>query len=113
MTKRKQKRKAHSGNKGKQAEREVRDLIRKHGFEARRGQQFSGGNGDPDVVHNMEGIHVEVKRREQLNLWEAMAQAKADAVRAMPTVWYRKNNKSWLVFLDADDFMELMKELHQ
>lgn len=50
-----------SRDKGARGEREFRDLLREHGFEARRGQQFAGGNDSPDVVTDLP-CHVEVKR---------------------------------------------------
>ena len=33
----------NSRNKGKRGEREFAALLREHGFDARRGQQFAGG----------------------------------------------------------------------
>ncbi len=64
-----------SKEKGKHGEREVAELLRKYGFDARRGQQFSGGDGSPDVVHNIEGLHIEVKRTEKFDLESAMTKA--------------------------------------
>lgn len=67
-----------SRNKGKTGEREVAALLRKYGYDAHRGQQFSGGNDSPDIVHSIPGLHIEVKRVEQFNLWAAIDQADAD-----------------------------------
>ncbi len=104
-----------SKNKGKVGEREVVALLREHGYVARRGQQFAGGPGSPDVIHNMEvaddcQIHIEVKRGEKLALWAALAQAEEDAPLAdIPVVFHRKNNQPWVVILDAVDFITIMK----
>lgn len=57
--------------KGKRGERELAGILRKYGFDSRRGQQYSGANGDADVA-GLPGIHVEVKRVERLNISEAM-----------------------------------------
>lgn len=65
----------NSRNKGAAGEREVAGILRGYGYKARRGQQYSGANGDADVV-GLPGIHIEVKRREKLNIYDAIDQAK-------------------------------------
>ena len=40
----------NSRNKGAAGEREVAGILRGYGYKARRGQQYSGANGDADVV---------------------------------------------------------------
>ncbi len=99
-----------SKEKGKVGEREVAELLREHGFTARRGQQFSGGDGSPDVVHNIEGLHIEVKRVEAFALEAAMQQARDDAAyNEYPVVFHRKSHKAWVVIMDAEDFLKIMK----
>lgn len=61
----------NSRNKGAAGERELAGKLRDYGYDARRGQQYSGANGDADVV-GLPGIHIEVKRVERLNIDEAM-----------------------------------------
>ena len=66
----------NSRQKGKVGEREFAALLREHGFDARRGQQFSGSPDSPDVVSDaLAWLHVEVKRVQNLNLTDACAQA--------------------------------------
>lgn len=96
----------NSRAKGATGEREWAKFLRDQGFEARRGQQFCGNNGDPDVISNLP-IHWEVKRVEALQLDKAMEQAIADAKGNMPVVAHRKNNKKWLCTLRAEDFLRL------
>lgn len=101
-----------SKEKGKLGEREVAALLKEFGFEARRGQQFAGGGDSPDVVHNIPGVHIEVKRTETFALWDALAQAERDKKPAeTATVWHRKSNKQWVVVLSARDFLDMMKEI--
>ena len=106
-----------SKNKGKGGEREVVALLRGRGFVARRGQQYAGGPGSPDVIHNMEvaddcQIHIEVKRSEKLALWAALDQAEEDAPLAdIPVVFHRKSRKHWVVILSAVDFITIMKRI--
>lgn len=96
----------NSREKGKRGEREAARWLREHGYEARRGQQFAGINGDADVV-GLPGIHLEVKRVERLNVIDAMDQAKRDARDGeIPVVLHRRNNTEWLATLRAEDFIE-------
>ncbi len=109
MAKRKQK--AASGDKGKRGEREVAALLRGHGYEARRGQQFSGGDDSPDVVHSISAIHIEVKYVEKFSLYDALDQAYEDAAWGdAPVVFFRRNRKPWVVIMDADEFLALIKK---
>jgi hypothetical protein len=81
--------------------------LRDYGYDCRRGQQFSGANGDADVV-GLSGVHIEAKRVERLNIYTAMAQSKRDARPGeIPAVFHRKNNCDWLVTISLDDFMSL------
>ena len=101
----------NSRKKGCVGEREVRDLIRSAGYPARRGQQFSGGEDSPDVVHGLPlDVHVEVKRMERLNIYDAFEQAVRDAGGKIPTVWHRRSKKPWLVIMPAADFLELVRK---
>lgn len=102
----------NSNKKGKVGELEVVNLLKAHGFEARRGVQYSGGKDSPDVVSNLP-FHIEVKRVEALNLYGAVEQAKRDAGESRYLVLHRKNNKEWLAVLDAEVFLELVKELEE
>lgn len=100
----------NSRNKGAEGERELAKVLRQYGYESRRGQQYSGANGDADVV-GLPGIHIECKRVEKLNLYDAMSQAISDArANEMPAVFHRKNNCKWLVSMQLDDFMKIYQE---
>lgn len=97
----------NSRNKGAAGERELAAKLREYGYQCRRGQQYSGANGDADVI-GLPGFHIECKRVEKLNLYDAMEQSVRDAKDGeMPSVFHRKNNKEWLVTLRMDDFMKM------
>lgn len=97
----------NSRAKGAAGERELANELRKRGYEARRGQQFCGSNGDADVV-GLEGIHIECKRVERLNIHDAMAQSESDAREGeVPCVFHRKNRKEWLVTMRLGDWLNL------
>lgn len=100
----------NSRNKGAAGERELAAKLREYGYNCRRGQQYSGANGDADVT-GLPGVHIECKRVEKLNLYDAMAQAVRDAKNGeTPAVFHRKNNKEWLVTLRLDDYMKMYAE---
>ena len=99
----------NSRNKGASGERELSKVLREYGFNARRGQQFSGANGDPDVV-GINGIHIECKRVERLNIYDAIEQSCRDAKEGeTPVVMHRKNRKPWLVTMRLEDFIDMYR----
>lgn len=98
-----------SKNKGKVGERELANILKEHGFNARRNQQYNGAVGDADVV-GVPNIHIECKRVESLNITKAMEQATEDARDGeIPAVFHRRNNKPWLVTMHLDDWVKLYK----
>ena len=99
--------KINSRSKGKKGELELSHLLQDYGYETRRGQQFSGANGDADVEGLLD-VHIECKRVERLNIDKAMEQSRRDAkVRDLiPTVFHRKNRKTWLVTMDLSDWIK-------
>ena len=99
----------NSRRKGAEGEREIAKILRGYGYEARRGQQYSGANGDADVV-GLPGVHIEVKRVEALNIDKAMEQSKRDARGEIPAVFHRKNGKEWKATVRLEDFIKLYKQ---
>lgn len=100
----------NSKAKGARGERELSNKLKEYGYDCRRGQQYCGANGDADVV-GLSGIHIECKRVEKLNLYDAVSQAKSDAREGeKPTVFHRKNNCEWLVTMTLPDWIELYRE---
>lgn len=99
----------NSREKGAKGERELANILKGYGFEARRGQQYSGANGDADVV-GLPGIHIECKRVEKLNLYNAIKQSEDNARDSeIPAVFHRRNREKWLVTMSLDDFMKIYK----
>jgi Holliday junction resolvase len=100
----------NSRQKGARFERELAKVFREHGYEARRGQQYCGANGDADVV-GLPFIHVECKAVERLNIFDAMAQSKHDAKEGeIPIVCHKKNYTDWLVTMRIEDWFKLYRE---
>lgn len=128
----------NSRAKGKRGERAWRDELRANGYQARRGQQFSGSPDSPDVVcDDLAAFHFEVKVVERLNIYDAMAQALRDAhggvrspsgpsagrVRSpsgprpqgpqlspkTAVVAHKRNFGQWLVTMEAETFFRLLR----
>ena len=100
----------NSRAKGAGGERELAKALREYGYDCRRGQQYSGANGDADVV-GLPGIHIECKRVERLNLAEAMHQAERDARPGeLPAVFHRRNGEPWLVTMPLEKWIEIYRE---
>ena len=112
----------NSREKGKKGEIEISHILQGYGYETRRGQQFSGANGDADVV-GLPGIHLEIKRVERLNIDKALEQSIRDTYAdelkqgtdLIPVVMHRSNSDRkkdstkgiWKVTLRLEDFMKL------
>lgn len=95
----------NSRAKGASAERELAAFLREHGYEARRGQQFSGGSDSPDVI-GIPGWHVECKRTEKGALYDWLDQSVRDAAgMKVPVVMHRKNRREWVAILRLEDFL--------
>ena len=100
----------NSRRKGASGERELAKKLREYGYEARRGQQYCGSNGDADVV-GIPRIHIECKRVEALNIEKAMQQSISDSKDGeIPVVMHRKNCEKWKVTMTLDDFMKIYKK---
>lgn len=61
-------------------------------------------------MYGVPGIHVECKRVERLNIYDAIAQAVRDAKDSIPAVFHRKNNCEWLVTMRMDDWIQIYRE---
>ena len=97
----------NSRQKGKRGELELANILKKAGYDCRRGQQYCGANGDADVV-GLDGIHIECKRVESLNIYRASEQAAIDAKEEeVPAVFHRKNREPWLVTVGLYDFLKI------
>ena len=97
--------KINSRDKGKRNELLLAHFFQKYGFPARRGQQFSGLQGDADVV-GVPYLHIECKAVQKLNLDKAMEQSKRDAREGeIPVVIHRKDRQDWRITMTLEDFM--------
>lgn len=103
----------NSKQKGKRGELELSSKLREYGYNTRRSVQYCGANGDADVM-GLPGIHIECKRVQKLNIYDAISQAKSDSKESeIPTVFHRKDRSEWLVTMTLEDWIKLYKQCEQ
>ena len=100
-----------SQRKGRAAELELAHILqaRGHKIDPGRSQNF----GEIPDVSGLPGIHIEVKRRERLNVSEAMKQAIRDADRfhdGAPAIFHRRSREPWLVTMRLEDWLYLYEK---
>jgi Holliday junction resolvase len=98
-----------SRRKGASGEREVRDAIKAHGFSAARGG-YAGHKAAPDVIHDIPGCHIEVKRREQIHMGDWLKQAEKDAHGLIPIVVWRRSRESWRADVSLEFLLQLLED---
>ena len=101
-----------SQRKGRAGELELSRILQGYGYDVQPGRAQSYGEV-PDLV-GLPGIHIECKRNERLNVWDAMAQATRDAEKfqdGAPAVFHRRNRQSWLVTMRLSDWMEMYRKV--
>ena len=95
--------------KGRRGEIELAQFLRDRGLsEARPGDPLNYGT-QPDVI-GINGLHIECKRHERLEISKWYGQAQQDAQRmqdGLPAVIYRQNRRPWMIVLSLSDFLEL------
>lgn len=101
----------NSKQKGSRGEREVAELIRKHGFDARRSAQYCGNTGDAADITTDLPYHIEVKHQERLEIDKWWEQATHDCGDKTPILVFRKNKQKWRVVMDFETFLELQKNV--
>lgn len=99
---------AKSQKKGRRAEIELAGILQERGYNVRPGEPMSYG-AEPDLV-GLDNVHIEVKRRENVNLSAALEQAETDARKfgdGLPAVFHRKNREGWRVTMPLTAWLEL------
>lgn len=107
----------NSKAKGKKGELELAKKLKEYGYDTRRSVQYCGKaeEGQADIV-GLPGIHIECKRVEKLNIYDAVNQAVDDSGKNdlpygydLPTVFHRKNKCEWLVTMTLDDWIQIYR----
>lgn len=100
-----------SRDKGAAGEREAIQIIRVCGWP--HAQRTSDGRTQAargDVAHGPEGVAIEIKRQERLNVPNALTQVVADAeLGQIPVLVHRPSRQEWMATLPLDELLSLLK----
>lgn len=105
----------NSRNKGRNGELEFSHECEKYGLMGVHRTAQTNGKLEQSLAdcEGLQGIHIEVKRVEKLNIDNAVDQAKRDLStkkeKRFPVVFHRKNRKKWLATMEFQDWVELYK----
>jgi len=102
----------NSRAKGASGERELAKFLSERGYEARRGQQFCGANGDQDVIcEKLSRLSIECKRVQALNIDKALMKCVEDMNKGqIASVWHRRNGEQWKVTILAEDLIRMLDD---
>jgi hypothetical protein len=97
--------------KGASAEREVVQILHRHGWGfAERTSRGVAQIGCGDIAHGPAGVHLEVKRSERLNICAALDQAIRDAHELdIPVVVHRPSRHVWMATLPLEELLPLLR----
>tara|TARA_Y100000310_G_scaffold298585_1_gene332647 strand:+ start:606 stop:902 length:297 start_codon:yes stop_codon:yes gene_type:complete len=75
------------------------------------------GSGGEDLIMSRAArekfpFSVEAKNQESGNVWKAMEQARSNAKTYTPIVVMKKNNEKPLVVIDAEVFIDMVREVN-
>ena len=114
-TDKKPKKSINSKKKGAHEELEFSHECEKYGLKGVHRTAQTNGKLEQSLAdcEGLDGIHIEVKRVEKLNINKAMDQAKRDIEtkkeKRIPVVFHRINRKPWLATMDFKDWVDLYK----
>jgi len=93
-------------DKGVRGEREVAELLRRHGFEVR-GLE---GEGDHLALVGLLMLHVETKRQEVARPWAWWEQASSETpAGALTVVAFRRSRSPWLALVELEPLAEHLR----
>jgi len=104
--------------KGRRLQQQFRELlIEKLGIDPEDIESRSMGAGGEDLIMSKAARHkfpysIECKNQESLNIWKAWEQANGNKGMYEPLVVIKKNGVKPLVVLDAENFLEMIKEFN-
>lgn len=108
----KQKKGKSARDKGARYELELVHILRDfYGYPVKRGYVFQH---ESDVI-GLQGVHIECKAVERLNIRKAYKQAVEEALEradGVPVVFHHKNREGWLVTMSLEDFMDFYGGWH-
>ena len=102
---------ASERTKGKTGELEIVHLLHRHGWtEAKRSSDGRTQHARGDIADGPPYTHIEVRRRENINIWACLAQAEQDAKPGdLPVVAFRRSRSAWYAAIPLDALLSLLE----
>lgn len=94
--------------KGKEGELKLMHFLNNHGLNVKRGYVWLNQS---DLI-GLDGIHVECKAVEALNVRKALQQAIEESKKkkdGLPTVFWKKSRREWVTVMRTEDWITLYK----
>lgn len=97
--------------KGARGEREVCRILQRNGWpNAERTSDGRSQEGRGDIAHGPQGVHIDSKLRERLNVTAAWDRVKQDACGLdIPVLVHRPSRHEWLATLEFSELLALLK----
>ena len=95
--------------KGRRAEIELTEYLQSAGYTGARPGAPLNYDTEADIT-GVDGLHIECKRHERLEINKWYEQSAADAERmqdGIPVVMFRQNRRPWMIVLSLSDFIFL------
>lgn len=100
-----------SREKGSRFERKVAEILTAAGFPATRNAR--NGISTDDIAHSIEGVHLEAKHCERLELPKWWRQAERDAEGRKIAIVFKQNNVEPRVAITFEYYLELLNRFRK
>jgi len=101
----------NSKAKGARGERLLAAVLTDAGFAARRGVQYHGGTGSPDIIcPALARWHWEGKFCETARIRDWLAQTEGDANGKPWIIAWKRRHGPWLALLALDELLDILRE---
>lgn len=101
----------NSRAKGSRGELEIVHAYMASGFPEAHRTPNSGGLRWKGDVQGVEGLTIEVKRNEKLNIWTALDQVTTDcALGQVPALHFRRSRSNWWVAVPLEHWIPLWQQ---
>lgn len=96
-------------SKGNRGELAVIEILKAHGWPARR-NWMSGGMGGADIIGGPPGTSFEVKWQEAISIWACLDQCREAAKPTdIPVLAFKRNRSDWYAAVPLTDLLALLK----
>jgi hypothetical protein len=99
-------------DKGARGELEIVRLLQNHSWpDAKRTSDGRHQQHRGDIANGPPNVHLEIRRRETLNIWACLKQAAADAAHGhRPVVAFRRSRSQWYAAVELDFLLDLLAD---